>query len=81
MKCAICNGNLENSRVKIELWVESELVIVEDIPADVCTQCGEKYVSAKVSKEIDNLLGQRSKAKKKIQVPVLSLGESAPAPG
>lgn len=81
MKCAICNGNLEKSRVKLELWVESELVIVEDTPADVCSHCGEKYVSAKVSKEIDNLLEQRSKAKKKIQVPVLSLAESVPTPG
>ena len=81
MKCAICNGNLKKKLVKLELWVESELVIVEDIPSDICNQCGEKYISAEVSKKIDKLLGQRSKAKKKLEVPVLTLGDSALASG
>ena len=79
MTCTICNGNLKKDNVKLDLWVDDELVIIEDIPAEVCDQCGEKYVSAKVSKDIDKLLEKRSKAKKKIEVSVLKWVESTPA--
>ena len=81
MKCILCNGNLNQKNVKLDLWVDEELVIVEDIPADVCDQCGEKYVSAEVSKEIDKLLKNRVNAHKKIEVTVLKWGETTPAHG
>ena len=81
MKCTLCNGDLKKDNIKLDLWVDDELVIVEDIPADVCDQCNEKYVSAEVSKEIDKLLKNRSNAKKKIEVLVLKWGESTPASG
>ncbi|MCK5562009.1 MAG: type II toxin-antitoxin system MqsA family antitoxin [Thermoplasmata archaeon] len=81
MKCTLCNGNLKKENVKLDLWVDEELVIVEDIPADVCDQCGEKFVSAEVSKEIDKLLKNRANANKKIEVSVLKWGESTLAHG
>ncbi len=79
MNCTICNGNLRKDIVKLDLWVDNELVIIEDIPAEVCNQCGEKYVSAKVSKDIDKLLEKRSNAKKKIEAYVLKWEETTPA--
>ncbi|MCS4542070.1 MAG: YgiT-type zinc finger protein [Euryarchaeota archaeon] len=48
MKCAICRR---------------KLVVIEDVPANVCENCGEKYFSAKVSKEIDKLLESDVKVK------------------
>jgi YgiT-type zinc finger domain-containing protein len=79
MKCMLCNGSLKKDNVKLDFWVDNELIIVEDIPADVCDQCGEKYVSAEVSKEIDNMLKNSSNAKKKIEVSVLKWGQTTPA--
>jgi YgiT-type zinc finger domain-containing protein len=72
MKCAICSGNLRKEVTKLELWVDGKLSIIEDVPAKVCENCGEKYFSAKVSKQIDKLLKRKIKAEKKVEVPVFS---------
>ena len=77
MICSICKGVLGRERVKLDFWVGDELVIIEDIPADVCNQCGEKYVSADVSRELDQLLKQRTETDKRIEVAVLSFSQSA----
>ena len=33
--------------------MDGKLSIIEDVPARACENCGEKYFSAKVSKQID----------------------------
>lgn len=73
MKCAICEGAVKEEVIKVELWVEDKLVVIEDVPARVCESCGEKYFSARVSKQIDRLLESDVKAKRKLEVPVFSL--------
>lgn len=72
MKCAICGGNLRKEMAKLELWVDNKLIVIEDVPASVCENCGEKYFSAKVSKQIDRLLESDIEAKRKLEVPVFS---------
>jgi YgiT-type zinc finger domain-containing protein len=75
MRCAICGGKLKEERVKVELWVKDELIVIEDVPAKVCEACGEKYFSAEVSKKIDELISTRPKVKKRLDVPVFTFGE------
>ncbi len=72
MKCAICGGIQKEEITKLELWVDGKLIVIEDVPAKVCENCGEKYFSAKVSKHIDALLESAGEAKRKLEVPVLS---------
>lgn len=72
MKCAICGGNVEKKTTKLELWVDGKLLVIEDVPAKVCENCGENYFSAKVSKQIDKLLESKLKALRKLEVPVFS---------
>lgn len=75
MKCALCGGLVKNEIVKLDLWIEDELIVIEDIPSGVCQHCGEKYISARISKQIDKLLEQKESRKKMINVPVLSVNE------
>lgn len=35
MKCAICSGVVKNETVKLDLWIEDELLVIEDVPAGV----------------------------------------------
>ncbi len=56
-----------------ELRVDGKLIVIEDVPAKVCENCGEKYFSAKVSKQIDVLLESTGEAKRTPEVPVFSL--------
>jgi len=47
-ECEICNTHMQEKHIKQDFWIRRELIIVEDIPAGVCPQCGEKVVKANV---------------------------------
>jgi YgiT-type zinc finger domain-containing protein len=72
--CDLCGGELGYKKVNLELHIQKELVICEDLPADVCKQCGEKYFDAEVSKKIDEFIKKYKKEKplRYIPVPVFS---------
>ena len=72
--CPLCKGKVTEKKIKLDLWVEGKLIVIEDVPADVCNLCGEEAVSPDISKKIDRLiLGQ---PKSQTVVPVFSLRDS-----
>ena len=54
-ECEICNTPLEERRIKQDFWIKGELVVVENVPAGVCPQCGEKVVKADVGRWMGTL--------------------------
>jgi YgiT-type zinc finger domain-containing protein len=53
MKCAICrNGHTVDGRVTIVLDKEQTILVFKDVPAQVCDNCGEEYLSAKTNNEL-----------------------------
>jgi len=53
MKCAICkNGETAPKKITVTLEREGTTLVIKDVPADVCTNCGEEYVSSKTNKEL-----------------------------
>ena len=54
--CEICNTPMQEKRIKQDFWIGGELIVVEDVPAGVCPQCGETVVKADVGRWIAKLL-------------------------
>lgn len=53
MKCVICKqGNTEQGLTSITMEREGMLLIVKRVPAEVCCNCGESYVSSEVTQAI-----------------------------
>ena len=52
-KCYLCGSKLKKENINIARYWGSQLVALNDVPALICTQCGEKYFEAKVSTKID----------------------------
>jgi len=76
-KCHICGERMEERLIKQEFWIKGKLIVVEDIPAGVCPQCGEKVVRADVGRLIAGLLedAKRLRKARTMSVPVLSFAE------
>ena len=55
-ECEICNTPLEEKRIKQDFWIKGELVVVENVPAGVCPQCGEKVIKADVGRWMGTLI-------------------------
>jgi len=68
--CSFCGGEVKGDRVELDYRYKGKLYIFKDVPAGVCQQCGEKYLTAKVAKEIERRIQTKEKWDKTIPVPV-----------
>jgi len=51
--CYFCGGpREENKTTTLPFVVGERLVIVKDVPAEVCAQCGEAYLTTEVSETV-----------------------------
>ncbi len=75
--CHYCGGNVEEQNIFREIRWKGNLYIFENVPAGVCTQCGEKVIKPEVAKHIDFLLKKQTEPRKTIQVPVYEYIQSA----
>ena len=74
--CTFCGGRVQERLVTKACWWGDQLVaIVEDVPASVCDQCGERYYKAYVLKEIEAMLSKKE-AFRSVKI---RLGSFAPA--
>jgi len=78
MKCEFCSGETIKKNVKRQHWLKKNLYIIEDVPAEVCSECGEKYYHAKTLDAIDKYLFSEHEVKENLNVEVVSLAH-APA--
>ena len=72
-ECEICNTPMQEKYIKQDFWIRWELIVVEDVPAGVCPQCGEKVVKANVGRWIAKLLENTERIAKepRISVPAI----------
>jgi YgiT-type zinc finger domain-containing protein len=74
-RCYFCQGTVKPKRVThVHAW-KGKVIILEDVPADVCQQCGETYFAPEVLKAMDRLADgqQQEETKRRVMVPVYSL--------
>lgn len=68
--CYFCRGKVIPRRIQhIHHWGD-RVYIFEDVPAEVCEQCGEVYFAPNVLAEMDRIVASKSKPTATIQVPV-----------
>jgi len=78
-KCHFCTGRLARKRIRhVHRW-GNRIVIFDDVPAEVCQQCGEVYLSPEVLQLMDEMTLQDYQPKAVLSVPVFSLPERVPA--
>ena len=55
-RCDLCSGELAPGKTTLEIWRGDQLVVIRDVPAAVCLQCNEAYISPNVSERLDHFL-------------------------
>ena len=73
MICEFCEGLTVKKKGKKHHWLHGKLYIIENIEAEVCKECGERYFHAKILDDIDRILETKHDVKEKIEVEVVSL--------
>ena len=58
MKCFVCKGELQEKKVNYFVDLDNTIIIIKEVPAKVCSQCGEKYFEDEISKNIEKIVEQ-----------------------
>ena len=68
-RCAVCGGRLHPTTITHEEKRESRLSLFQNVPAQVCSACGEVWVEEATLQEIDRLL-REGEPTYKVETPV-----------
>jgi YgiT-type zinc finger domain-containing protein len=74
-KCPFCGGALEKGTVTHPQSYRGKIYILENIPAEVCSQCGEVLLRPDVLEKIQRLIWSGVAPRRTTQVPVYDLAE------
>lgn len=72
MKCEFCDSETVPKKVKKQHWLKRRLYIVENVDAEVCPECGERYFHAAILDKIDQMITESHPVKEVLSVEVLT---------
>lgn len=76
MDCVICkNGKTRRGKATVTLERGDSIIVIKNVPADVCQNCGEYYLNAEMTKEV--LKRAEQSVKKGSEVEIIKMKEVA----
>jgi len=74
--CYMCKGTIELSLVDVEV----RGIIVKEIPAEICTRCGEKYFDTKTASFIQEITGCINEKRRRLFTDIIRTSMSKKSP-
>lgn len=74
-KCPLCGGELEQKTVTHPQEYKGAILILENVPVEVCRQCGEVLLRPDVLEKIQELVWSKQAPRRTASVPVFDLAE------
>ena len=75
--CSFCGGEVTEKKIDYDYRRENHLVVISNVPAGVCGQCGEKYFKPAILKKMDDIyhdiFDRNQKPQRTLTVPTVSL--------
>lgn len=69
--CPLCGGRKVSGKTTHTVDLGFGVVIIRNVPAAVCDQCGEEWIGAEMARKLERLVGEARE--KKLQVEVMAL--------
>ena len=55
-KCPLCGGRIAPGSTTFTADIDKAVLIVREVPAQICVQCGEEWFTSEVSQQLDRLV-------------------------
>jgi YgiT-type zinc finger domain-containing protein len=69
MKCVICKlGETHAGQTIVTLHRGQSTIIIKDVPAKICDNCGEYYLSDEISEQVMNLAENAVKHNAEVEI-------------
>jgi len=67
-KCPFCGGDKRKGSTTFTVDFKSGLLVVRNVPATICSQCGEEWIVDDVAAKLENVAATARKEKKQVEV-------------
>jgi len=74
-RCPLCGGELEEKTVTHPQEYKGRIIILENVPAEVCLQCGEVLLRPDVLERVQAVVWSEAAPRRTAQVPVYDLAD------
>lgn len=68
MKCFMCNGDTESKLVNYIVDLDTKIIIIKNVPANVCKECGERFFNDEVMEKLENIINNVKQIAEEISV-------------
>ncbi|MCI1945632.1 type II toxin-antitoxin system MqsA family antitoxin [Clostridium luticellarii] len=68
MNCILCKSRLARGKVNHIVDLNGHIIIIKDVPANVCKQCGEYFIENDVALKLEKIIEEVVKNKAEIFV-------------
>ena len=79
MRCVFWGGNVVSKNVTFIHEQDDKLLVIRDVPAQVCAACGERTYSPEITDEIMKFAQHSFEPVKLVQVPVFDYAHKVAA--
>ena len=77
MKCNFCKGETEERLIRYVQDFQGRVVVIDNVPAEVCAQCGEQFIQPDVGEKLQKIVWGEVPRPKKVQVDSYDFAEVA----
>lgn len=64
--CPLCGGNKKESTTIFTIDYKKGVIVVREVPAFVCEQCGEEWLSDEVTSKLEEIVSLAKKQQQEI---------------
>lgn len=68
MKCVFCGSNLVTGRVNHIVDLEGHIIIIKEVPANICKQCGEYFLENDIALRLEKVIEELKKNKAEVLI-------------
>ena len=68
MICSVCKGEATRGTTNFPVELDGGFLIVKNVPADVCGQCGEAFIPDDIAESLEKAVEAARKSKAEIEI-------------
>ena len=55
-RCPLCGGSMTDGITTMPFLIAEKIVVIKNVPSEICSDCGEAYMKSHVVGEIERIL-------------------------
>ena len=67
-QCAVCGAEKRDGVKTITVDYKSGVVVIRNVPATMCSQCGDEWINDSVAERIEHFVADAKNEKKQLEV-------------